>query len=85
MKLLAQVSAVVTLLTIQLPAIATGEAAYAALAAKDTDVVVFNPRSLKYHIASCGAASRCTHCVSITRKEAKAQGGVPCKLCGAGE
>jgi hypothetical protein len=55
------------------------------LAAQDTDKVVLNPKSLRYHIPTCKAALKCTHCIETTRKDAKAKGGVPCKLCGAGE
>jgi hypothetical protein len=53
--------------------------------AKETDKVMFNINSRKYHIPSCSAARRCTHCIETTRREAKEKGGVPCKLCGAGE
>jgi hypothetical protein len=53
--------------------------------AVDADIVILNMRSLKYHIPSCAAAHRCTHCVQVTRKQARESGGVPCKLCGAGE
>lgn len=53
--------------------------------ARETDKVLFNINSLKYHIPSCSAAKRCTHCIETTRKDARAKGGVPCKLCGAGE
>lgn len=55
------------------------------LQAKDTDIVYFNTNSSKYHIASCRACKACTHCIELTRKEAKQRGGVPCKLCGANE
>ena len=55
------------------------------LQARESDKVMFNVNSLKYHIPSCNAAKRCTHCIEITRREAKEKGGVPCKLCGAGE
>ncbi|MBY0552159.1 MAG: hypothetical protein K2W95_33070 [Candidatus Obscuribacterales bacterium] len=58
---------------------------YIALQAKDTDIVYFNTNSSKYHIASCRACKACTHCIELTRKEAKQRGGVPCKLCGANE
>ncbi|MGD9682678.1 MAG: hypothetical protein AB7W16_15930 [Candidatus Obscuribacterales bacterium] len=54
--------------------------------AKDTDIVVFNKKTLKYHIPSCTYAKRCTkNCVKVKRSAAKDQGGVPCKVCGAGE
>jgi hypothetical protein len=97
MGFLIKASAVLTIVGFQLsgsPGMASGdtesfqspsESVYVELQAKDTDTVVFNPRSLKYHIPSCSAAKRCTHCIPITRREAKNRGGVPCKLCGAGE
>ncbi|MCA9803536.1 MAG: hypothetical protein KC777_16305 [Cyanobacteria bacterium HKST-UBA02] len=54
--------------------------------AKDTDIVVLNKKTLKYHIPSCTYAKRCTkNCVKVKRSAAKDQGGVPCKVCGAGE
>lgn len=50
------------------------------------DVVVFNTKTFKYHIPSCMWAKRCTcNCIKISRKEACSRGGVPCKVCGAGE
>lgn len=58
---------------------------YEQTAASDQDIVLFNTNSHKYHIPSCNAAKRCTHCVEMTRKKAKECGGEPCKLCGAGE
>lgn len=54
--------------------------------AKDTDIVVLNKKTLKYHIPSCTYAKRCTkNCVKVKRSAAKDQGGVACKVCGAGE
>jgi len=45
--------------------------------------VVFNTKSLKYHCATCSAAKRCTrNCITTTLRDAKARGGVACKLCG---
>src|SRR5436853_1577204 len=45
--------------------------------------VVFNTHSLKYHCASCSAAKRCTkNCITTTLADAKARGGVACKICG---
>lgn len=45
--------------------------------------VVFNTKSLKYHCRTCSAAKRCTrNCVTTTLRDAKARGGVACKLCG---
>ena len=54
-----------------------------AVAAAAQQKVVFNTRSHKYHCASCPAAVRCTrNCIVITLADAKARGGVPCKICG---
>lgn len=56
------------------------------IAASQKDVVIYNTKTDKYHIPSCSAAKRCTvNCIPLTRGEAKQRGGVPCKLCGAGE
>ncbi len=56
------------------------------IAASAKDIVIYNTKSDKYHIPSCSAAKRCTvNCIPLTRGEAKRRGGVPCKLCGAGE
>lgn len=55
------------------------------LAGEDTDRVIFNMTSKKYHKPSCNTVKRCTNCVELSRKEAKERGGVPCKVCGAGE
>lgn len=66
-------------------AVPSGMAQSVQVQARDSDKVMFNPTSFKYHIPSCSAARRCTHCIEITRKEAREKGGVPCKLCGAGE
>src|SRR3977135_616152 len=52
-------------------------------ATADDQKVVFNTHSLKYHCASCSAAKRCTkNCIATTLADAKARGGVACKLCG---
>lgn len=53
--------------------------------ADGNDVVFFNTNSKKYHSPTCMHVKRCTHCIRIKRSEAKAQGGVPCKTCGANE
>ena len=53
--------------------------------ASDSDTVSFNTQSKKYHTLGCEALSKCKHCVKMTRGEVKAKGGVPCKICGAGE
>lgn len=55
-----------------------------ALAAPSQDeVVAFNTKSLKFHCRTCPAAKRCTrNCIDLPRAEAKARGGVPCKICG---
>lgn len=55
------------------------------LAAKDSDIVVFNTRSQKYHIPSCRLCKECKNCIQITRGQAKDRGGKACKTCGAGE
>ena len=47
--------------------------------------VVYNTKTGKYHAPSCPAAKRCTrNCVDMSLKDAKAAGGVPCKICGGG-
>ena len=47
--------------------------------------VVYNTKTGKYHAPSCPAAKRCTrNCIDISLKDAKAAGGVPCKICGGG-
>lgn len=46
-------------------------------------IVVFNTESLKYHGPSCRWAKKCTvNCIEVPEKDAKKQGGVPCKVCG---
>jgi methylphosphotriester-DNA--protein-cysteine methyltransferase len=45
-------------------------------------VVSFNVSTLKYHNPSCRSAVSCTkNCVVIPIEEAKARGGIPCKVC----
>lgn len=47
------------------------------------ETVVFNTSTLKYHKPSCKWAQKCTkNCIKIDKKQAKAKGGVPCKVCG---
>jgi hypothetical protein len=53
--------------------------------ADGNDTVYINTNSKKYHTPSCIHLKRCTHCVAVKRSEARAQGGVPCKVCGGGE
>jgi len=53
--------------------------------ADGNDTVYINTNSKKYHTPSCIHLKRCTHCIAVKRSEAKAQGGVPCKVCGGGE
>jgi len=47
------------------------------------DTVVYNTKTGKYHSIGCQWAKKCTvNCINIDRKQAKARGGVPCKVCG---
>jgi hypothetical protein len=47
------------------------------------EIVYFNTKSHKYHCLTCVAAKRCTrNCIDLPVSEAKARGGVPCKICG---
>ena len=47
------------------------------------DQVAFNKESYKYHKLNCKWAIKCTRqCIYISRKDAIARGGVPCKVCG---
>lgn len=47
------------------------------------ETVVFNTKSHKYHKPSCSYAIKCTvNCINIEKQQAKAKGGVPCKVCG---
>ncbi|MCX8072340.1 MAG: hypothetical protein N3C12_07810 [Candidatus Binatia bacterium] len=49
----------------------------------DDEIVAFNTSSLKYHCLKCEWALKCTrNCIKIKRAQAKASGGVPCKVCG---
>lgn len=58
---------------------------HASQLADGNDTVYINTNSKKYHTPSCIHLKRCTHCVAVKRSEAKAQGGIPCKVCGGGE
>lgn len=47
------------------------------------ETVYFNVKTSKYHKPTCQYAQKCTkNCIKIEKKEAKARGGVPCKVCG---
>lgn len=47
------------------------------------ETVVFNTKTHKYHKPTCTAAIKCTvNCIKIDKQQAKAKGGVPCKICG---
>jgi hypothetical protein len=51
--------------------------------AKKEETVSFNTKSYKYHCTTCSAAKRCTrNCIDIPLSDAKARGGVACKICG---
>ena len=47
------------------------------------DTVVYNTKTGKYHAQSCASAKKCTvNCIKLEKKDVKARGGVPCKVCG---
>lgn len=47
------------------------------------EAVIFNTKTHKYHKPTCTAAGKCTvNCIKIDKQQAKAKGGVPCKICG---
>lgn len=47
------------------------------------ETVVFNTKTHKYHNPSCKWAVKCTvNCIKIEKQQAKAKGGIPCKVCG---
>jgi len=49
---------------------------------KQSDLVVFNTKTLKYHELDCSSAIRCTkNCIQISRNEAIRRGAVHCKKC----
>ncbi len=47
-----------------------------------TEIVAFNPKSLKFHNPDCNWAKKCKRCIRIKKSEAVKRGGVPCKVCG---
>ncbi|MBX9693091.1 MAG: hypothetical protein K2Z81_11950 [Cyanobacteria bacterium] len=51
----------------------------------DSDLVVFNEHSKKYHTTSCEWGKKAKSTVKIKRSEARKKGGVACKVCGGGE
>jgi hypothetical protein len=54
----------------------------AATSASDDETVSFNTNTLKYHCVTCQWAKKCTkNCIKIKKSEAKARGGVACKVC----
>ncbi|HUP59659.1 MAG TPA: hypothetical protein VNA69_04490 [Thermoanaerobaculia bacterium] len=66
-----------------LPAISTAATQAATAEDKKSEIVAFNTKSHKFHCLTCSAAKRCTrNCINITRAEAKARRGVPCRICG---
>ena len=47
------------------------------------ETVVYNTKTGKYHSLGCQWAKKCTvNCIKLEKKDAKARGGVPCKVCG---
>ena len=49
--------------------------------AEDT-FVIFNTKSLIYHVTNCSAVKRCTkNCIKISKNEAISKKGRPCKIC----
>lgn len=47
------------------------------------EMVVFNTQTHKYHKPGCRWAIKCTvNCIHIDKQQAKAKGGIPCKVCG---
>lgn len=47
------------------------------------ETVVYNTKTGKYRSVGCQWARKCTvNCIKLEKKEAKARGGVPCKVCG---
>ena len=47
---------------------------------KSVQMVSINSKSRKYHISTCRYYD-CKNCVTVPLSEAKAMGGVPCKVC----
>ena len=47
------------------------------------ETVAFNVKTMKYHKPGCVHAQKCTvNCIKIEKQQAKARGGIPCKVCG---
>ena len=47
------------------------------------ETVVYNTKTGKYHSPYCQWAKKCTvNCIKLEKKDAKARGGIPCKVCG---
>ena len=47
------------------------------------ETVVYNTKTGKYHNPGCQWEKKCTvNCIKLEKKDAKARGGVPCKVCG---
>ncbi len=47
------------------------------------ETVVFNTKTHKYHKPTCNYAAKCTtNCIKIDKQQAKAKGGIACKVCG---
>ena len=56
---------------------------FVATASVFAETVVYNAKTGKYHTLGCQWAKKCTvNCIKIEKKDAKARGGVPCKVCG---
>jgi hypothetical protein len=54
----------------------------AAAPVNDDETVSFNTNTLKYHCVTCQWAKKCTkNCIKVKKSEAKARGGVACKVC----
>jgi len=46
------------------------------------DTYKYNVTNGKYHYNSCRWARECTkNCISLTLKEIRERGGIPCKVC----
>jgi len=55
----------------------------AVTAGAQDEMVLFNTTTHKYHCRTCSLAKRCTtNCIELTLSEAKARGGIACKVCG---
>jgi hypothetical protein len=52
-------------------------------AQKKEETVAFNVKTRKYHCLRCYYVKRCTrNCIEVSLSDAKARGGVACKVCG---